>query len=347
MSDLMKAVGFYKYGGPEVLQKIELEDPVPGKNDVIIRTKCTSFNSLDAVVRSGRGDPRIKLPHVPGCDLVGTVESVGEEVKDASVGELVLANTVFGCGNCKFCKKGDEISCSNWQTIGMQTHGSYGELVKVPASVLIRPSNYSVEELACMPMSLSVAWRSLHVLAKAKKNESVLIWGASGNVGVFAIMIAKAMGLKVMAVTRGDKKRDVLLKLGADYVLDYSKGVEGIAKEVKDATKGNGADIILEAFGGTLNDSIGMARQGGSIILFGTVAGMQSSIGIMPFYRKSVRVMGTHNANKLELTEALEFISEHNIRPVIAETMSIQEAARAHQLFDRGEQPFGKIVLKY
>ncbi len=343
----MRAIGFYEYGGPEVLKSIELDDPKPGAGEVIIKTKSTSVTSLDVLVRSGRGDPRITLPHVPGCDLVGEVAEIGEGVEGLGIGEMIVANTVFGCGTCKFCRKGQETMCANWKTIGMQTNGSYGELVKIPARIAIKPPEvFSVEELACMPIGVSAVWRGLHTASKAKRGSWIFIRGASGNVGIFSIMIAKQLGLKTIALTRGDRKKEQLLKLGANHVVDYNKGEKEVEKEVRSITKGNGADIVMEAFGATLNDSINLTREGGRIMLYGSVLGREANVNVVNLYRKGIKIIGIHNADKEEFTEALEFMSNHGIKPVIAKRMGIQEAAKAHELFEISES-FGKIVLNY
>ena len=343
----MRAAGFYKHGGPEVLETIEVEDPMPGENDVIVRVPCTSVNPLDLLVRKGVHGLKLEMPHIPGCDVSGKVEEVGKNVRGLEVGDPVIASTVFGCGTCKACLSNDEVSCRDWKTIGLQTNGAYGELVKIPAAnALRRPTNYSDEELACLPISLSISWRALHVLAKAKEGETVLIRAASGNAGLFCVALAHAMGLKVIALTRGSEKRDLLRKRGADHVLDYNSGEENTIKEVLELTNGEGADIVIESMGATLGSSPLLTKVSGRIVLFGTVAGANANVNVMPFYLKNITVFGTRNANRQEFGEALAFISEHNIRPLIAKRMGIEEAAEAHRLLE-SYSLFGKIVLKH
>jgi len=344
----MRAIGFRKFGGPEVLEMMRVEDPRPEERDVIIRTLYTSVNRLDVLVRKGFGPANINLPHVPGCDLVGTVEGIGAGIfTDVKVGDVIILNTLFGCSSCFHCKNNDDVSCKDWKVLGMHINGAYGELVRAPARAIIRPPRgYRLEELACMPMSLSAAWRALCVVGKARKGESVLIWGATGGVGRFAVMIAKAMGLKVLTLSRGNRKRDALISMGADKVMDYDGGFDEIASQVMEITKGNGVDLVIESFGGTLNDSIKLVRTGGRIVLFGTITGLNVTMNIPDFYRKGIELVGIHGANSAELMEALEFISRAGIRPVIAAILDIDDAAQAHKTFENSEL-FGKIVLKH
>ncbi len=137
---------------PEVLEVMELPEPELRPNDVLLRPSFTSINRLDVLVREGVHEIKFPMPHIPGADIVGKVERVGPNVKEFAEGEVVVANTVYGCGSCVHCKSGREVFCNSWKCIGLQVNGSYGELVRVPASALIRPPKfYSWEELGTMP----------------------------------------------------------------------------------------------------------------------------------------------------------------------------------------------------
>ena len=341
----MIAQGFSRYGGPEVLTSIGEKDPEPGKGDVIIRMGCTSVNNLDVIVRSGRGDKGITLPHVPGCDVAGVVEKTGEGAAHLSIGERVIANTVFGCGSCGHCNAGEDELCREWKTLGMHTHGSYGELVRVPSGAVIpAPRQFSIEELACFPISLSVAWRSLRTLLNAKEGERILLWGASGNVGIMTLLLSKAMGLRVIAVTRSESKARRLKMLGAELVVGYDG--EGVAEAVREATGGVGIEMVMESSGATLNESIAAVGEGGRIALFGSSSGTSSEVNVIKAYRKGVRIFGVHNSSRKELEDALEFVTAEGIKPLISKIMHIEDAGEAHRIFER-KGLFGKIVLRH
>lgn len=343
----MRAIGFYKTGGPEVLQPIEVADPIPSENEITIRMKHTSVNNLDILMRSGATKVNFKLPHITGTDISGTVEKVGSNVRDIAVGERVVSSTIYGCNLCSSCKAGNEVLCPEWKVPGFHSWGSYGELVRVPAALAIRPpSVFSDEELGCMPLPLSISWRALRVAANAKAEETIVIRGASGNAGIFSTLLAKAMGLKVIALTRSPQKKENLSKIGADHVLDYEGDGYTAANQVKELTGGNGADIVLDPLGSTLADSVSMLRHGGRAVVFGTSAGNESNLTIKNFYWKTATIFGVHNATKEELSDALEFASKKNIKPVIATRMNMKEAARAHRLFEESSQ-FGKILMTH
>ncbi len=343
----MKAMGFNRHGGPEVMEPVEVPDPVPGDNEVLIRLSATSVNRLDILAREGVHGMQMRMPHIPGTDIVGTVEKAGRDAKKFSEGELVISNTVYGCGMCANCKSGNDNLCAKWKCYGLQVNGSYGELISVPERLLSRPNSmYSIEELAAMPHSLSVAWRAIHTLAMAKAGETILVRGASGNTGIFSILLSKAMGLNVIAMSRSKEKSEKLKKLGANHVLDSNGSADSLKEEVMSMTNGNGADIILETFGSTLGESVGLATPSARIISFGTLLGAMSEVSIRRLYLWNVSILGMHNAGKAELDAAFEFASSHNIRPVIAKKMPIERAAEAQSSLEQAEY-FGKIVLEH
>lgn len=344
----MKAMGFYKNGGPEVLEELEAEEPQISEHEILIRMTNTSLNNLDVLMRSGATKPPgMQLPHVPGSDIVGIVEKAGKGVENVQAGEKVVANTLHGCGKCAECASGNEVLCKDWRVIGIHSWGSYGELVKVPSRIAAHaPKGFSDEELGCMPLALSVSWRSLRWAAGAKEGETVAIRGASGNAGIFSILLSKAMGLKVIAITRSQAKADSLRGIGADRVV-VSEGDEEKAKHgALEASGGLGADIVLDCMGSTLNDSIAMVRHGGRVVVFGTIGGADSKIEIKKYYWRSARIIGVHNANLQELQEGLEFMRQKGIKPVIAKKMGIREASGAHRLFSESKV-FGKIAMRH
>ena len=104
---IMDGIGFYRHGGPMVLEHIEAPDPRPGNNDVIIKSIATSANRIDILSRTGYHGLKIEMPHFPGSDIIGMVESVGRDVDGISVGEKVTANNTYGCGRCQSCMSGD------------------------------------------------------------------------------------------------------------------------------------------------------------------------------------------------------------------------------------------------
>ncbi len=330
-----------------MLVPLELPDPVPGPGDVIVRVAATSVNRLDVLMRTGIGDPGIPFPHVLGCDIVGTVATLGPGTDGYSEGERVVVNTCYGCGACGACRRGDEVRCPEWKSFGLQVHGGYGELVRVPARSLVRPpGGYSSEELACLPMVLSVAWRSLHVPAMQGPGDWVAVRAASGGVGLTALRLGQQMGLRMIALTRSPARNARLQEMGAEAVVDASRGEEAVVKEVRALTGGHGVHLVMEATGVTLGSSIDMVRDGGAVVVYGSLGGRQSTIDVVRTYRHSVQVIGLHNGNRDDLSEAFEFLAAHGVRPLLGEVLGVEQAAEAHRRFERRDH-LGKIVLRH
>ncbi len=342
----MKALGFNKFGDRDVLEELEVDAPVPGNNDVIIRMKYTSVNMLDILVRKSYVGLCITMPHILGADVSGEVEAVGKGVSGFNPGDSVIAHALLTCGSCDACLSGNEAACSKYKIVGRDMWGSYGELVMLPDSLVIgAPSEFSMEELACLPLSLATSWRALHTLAGAREGNSVIVRGTSGNVGIISTLLAKSMGLKVIALTRSKEKEKRLKDMKADLVINTNDADRDIVNEVRDFT-GGGADFALESFGSTLEQSADMLHDGGKIILFGTVAGSAANIDVKKLYLRSKTVIGTHISSRAEFEDALNFVSSKGIKPIIGKRMSIKDAAEAHRMLESSEI-FGKIVLKH
>ena len=288
----MNAIGFNKFGSADVLERLEVKNLVPDENEVTIRIAYTSVNMLDILVRKSYIGLNISMPHVPGADVCGKIEAVGKGVSEFSPGEDVIAHTMLACGLCRECLSGNEAICSRYKIVGRDMWGSYGELIKLPSSLVVKsPKQLSQKELACMPLCIATSWRALHTLADAKEGDTVVVRGASGNVGITSVLLGKAMGLKVIAITRDEDKAMRLKQLNADTVISTKDS--DVVKDVKEFTGGVGADFVLDPLGSTLEQSVEMLHDGGKVILFGTAAGSMSSIDVKKIYLRSKKIVGT------------------------------------------------------
>ena len=231
--------------------------------------------------------------------------------------------------------------------IGLDVNGTYASMVKLPASSIFRPpKRFSDYEIASMSHNMPVVWRALKTIGRGRCGEVVVIRGASGNAGLFATMIAKALKMKVIALSRSSEKRRRLRQLGADLTLN-SKDVKGhLKKAVLDFTDGKGADMVIESFGATAGESIGWLRPGGRVVVFGSIAGTQARVSVPSLYLNGASMLGTHNASARDFSEAFDFATTHNIKPIIARIMEISQARKAQIMLERAE-PFGKIILKH
>ncbi|MGC8479168.1 MAG: alcohol dehydrogenase catalytic domain-containing protein [Candidatus Micrarchaeia archaeon] len=342
----MKAMGFNEHGNYEKIHEIEVKDPNVPENYVLIRLKSTSINTLDLMTRNGIPGFKFEMPHIPGSDVFGIVEAVGKNANKFSIGDEVIANTAYGCGICSFCKSGLEHKCPSLKCLGLHVNGSYAELISVPESILLRASkSFTEKELAALPLHLPLAWRNIKKLALAKPDETILIKGATGNVGIYGILMAKALKLNIIALTRNPENELILKKLGVNTVISGKDYTENLTKSVMDITNNKGVDIILESFGSTMNTSIDVAAYNARIISFGVLTGSESNINIRKLYLRNISILGTHNASKEDLDESIEFAIKNNIHPLISASYDLKDASVAQKKFE-DHNSIGKIILQ-
>jgi len=196
----MKAVRFHEYGGPDVLRYEDVEQPAPGAGEVRIRVAATSFNAVDANIRGGfmREAIPVELPHTPGLDVAGTVDALGEGVDGVEVGDEVVG------------------------FLPMTGDGAAAEYVLAPAEVLApAPKSIPLPDAAALPVVGLTAWQALFDHAELKAGQRVLINGAGGAVGGYAVQLAKRAGAHVIA-TAGPRSRERVTTAGADEVIDHT-----------------------------------------------------------------------------------------------------------------------------
>ncbi|GAB7038979.1 MULTISPECIES: NADP-dependent oxidoreductase [Catenuloplanes] len=202
----MKAMRFHEYGDPSVLRLEDVEQPVPGAGQVRIRVAGTSFNGVDANIRAGymQGPIPVALPHTPGSDVAGTVDALGEGVDRFAVGDAVIG------------------------FLGLAAVGASAEYVLAPAEILApAPTSIPLADAAALPVVGLTAWQALFDHAKLTTGQRVLINGAGGAVGAYAVQLAKRAGAYVIGVV-GPRSADRARAAGADEVLDGDAGTEPV-----------------------------------------------------------------------------------------------------------------------
>jgi NADPH:quinone reductase-like Zn-dependent oxidoreductase len=194
----MKAVRFHEFGSPEVLRYEDAEQPAAGAGQVLVRVAGSAFNPADAGIRGGTLPFPVSLPHVPGYDVSGTVDALGEGVTDFQIGDTVVGFLPMGAD------------------------GSAAEYVIAPADVLVAaPTSVDLADAAALPSVALTAWQGLFDLGGLKKDQRLLITGAGGAVGGYAIQLAKRAGAYVIA-TASPRSREAATAAGADEVIDHT-----------------------------------------------------------------------------------------------------------------------------
>ncbi len=312
----MKAVQFAKYGGPDVLQVSEVPDPVPGPKDVLIQVKATTVNRLDLFQRNG-SRPVDTLPFTPGLEAAGVVVS---DSNGFHAGERVLTT------RAPMAKGG----------------GGYASKIAVPADHLVRiPDGVTFEHAVAAGLTSSTAWAGLFDLGHLQAGERVLIWAGSSGVGSWALQFAKHAGAWVATTAGSSQKAEELRQLGADLVVNHRE--QDVGKVIQDA---GGVNLVIELVSTTLQASLNACTMDARVILIGNLGGQQATVDTQSWRLKRGTVIGggilrTSSKNEERI---LQLIAEKAVKPVIAQTLPVEQAAEGHRLLESGKL-LGKIVL--
>jgi NADPH:quinone reductase-like Zn-dependent oxidoreductase len=300
----MQAIQYHPAGTSGTLQ-YDNDVPIPsvGPNDVLIRVEAAGVNPTDAEARSA------VQPYIPGFDVAGDIVAVGSNVTTQQLGSHVMAMLpISGKG------------------------GGYAQYAAVSADlVALRPSNLDAVHAASVPLAALTAYQALFDQGHLKRGQTVLIHGASGGVGHFAVQFAKHVGARVIGTASADNLA-FLKSLGADVVIDYkTQRFEDLARNV---------DLVIDTVGrDTLQRSFAVVRRGGTIV----------SLLERPDARKlvSLGLYGTRTlvtSDGRELSVISELIEKNAVHPAVAKTFPLHEAAQAQEALHTGHMP-GKIVL--
>ena len=320
----MKAMVYTKYGSPDVLNFEEVPKPVPGDNEVLIKIHAAAITAGDVIVLKGepfvtRFATGLLEPQntIPGKEVAGRVEAVGENVSQFQPGD-----EVFG-----------DLSIASW--------GAFAEYVAVPESAIaLKPSNLTFEEAAAVPESAVVALQGLRDKGKIQPGQKVLINGASGGVGSYAVQIAKAFGAEVTAVC-STRNLEMVRSLGADHVIDYTK---------EDFTQnGQQYDLILAVNGyHPISDyKRALSPEGIYVATGGSMTQSLQATMIGPFISMTgSKKMGGMlvKPNKNDLIFIKELIEANKVTPVIDRQYLLSEAVDAFHYMGEGRAQ-GKVVI--
>jgi NADPH:quinone reductase-like Zn-dependent oxidoreductase len=337
----MKAAVFPEFGGPEVVRIEDVERPEPGPGEVRLRVAAAAMNHLDLWVR--RGLPiETTMPHIGGSDVAGVVEALGPGA-DAEVGARVVADPSLSCGECEYCRSGEEPLCVRYAILGEHTQGGFAEYVVVPArNLLTVPDGFSLERAAAAPLVFLTAWRALVSRARLRAGESVLITGASGGVATAAVQIAKHAGAHVFAVTTAENVERVRA-LGADVV--YDRTAVDFSRELWRDTGKRGVDVIVDSVGeATWKQNIRAVAKGGRIVVYGATTGPRLETDGRLLFWKQFDVLGSTMSNRREFRDVMALVFGGALEQVIDVVWPLEQARAAHERLEAGEQ-FGKIVL--
>jgi NADPH2:quinone reductase len=319
-------------GGPEVLVETRRPDPVAAAGEMLVRVSASGINRPDVLQRKGAYAPPPGASDLPGLEIAGTI--IGGDATE-------LAAAGF--------KLGDRV-CA------LVAGGGYAELCCAPiAQCLPSPKGLSDIEAASLPETFFTVWSNVYDRGHLQPGETLLVQGGSSGIGVTAIQLAKAMGSKVLVTAGSDQKVAACVALGADVGINYK--TQDFVAEVKAATGGRGADVVLDMVAGDyVAREIQCVADDGRIVIIAVQGGVQSGFNAGELLRRRLLITGSTLrprpvAFKAAIAKALRqhvwpLIEAGRIKPVIHSVFPAAQAAQAHALMESGEH-IGKIVLDW
>jgi NADPH:quinone reductase-like Zn-dependent oxidoreductase len=325
-----------RHGGPEVLQVMEEDLPEPKGGEVRVKVLAAGVSAYDLMLRSSGSLPGTpSVPYTPGEDIVGLVDKLGDEVSTLRLGQRIA---------------------------GFPRGGGYAEFICLSASQLVPvPESVDSAEAVCLVVNYLTAYLAMHETAKVQSGERVLIHGAAGGVGTALLQLGKLAGLEMYG-TASRHNHELVSSLGATPI-DYR--AENFVQRVRSLT-GDGVDVVFDPIGGAnqIRRSYRALRKGGRLVWFGMAATKKKGLLVIPFtllmqglltllpdskqapLMQELGAFTTANPNWFHetLTELLDLLAAGKLKPVVAQRIPLIEAARAHELLERGRYA-GKVVL--
>ncbi len=343
----MRAMVFYRHGGPEVLEyRTDIPMPEPGPDDVLVRVNYAALNRLDDFVRTGWKGLELEMPHILGSDFSGTIAAMGSNVRGWSEGQRVVADPSLSCGHCPPCLGGHFHLCDNFAILGEHVRGGYAEYVKVPArNLLAIPDGFPDDQAAAAPLVGLTAWHMLIGEGGLRAGETVLVVGAGGGVNSMAIQIAKLAGATVYAVAGNAEKARTACELGAQAAVDrstepnWSKAIWGMSGK-------RGVDLVVDNVGeATWGSSLRALAKGGRMVVVGGTTGYNAVTPVNLIFSKHLRIIGSNMGTPDDFNAVMQQVWAGRIRAVVDEVFPLENYPQALERLRTGEG-FGKIVLK-
>jgi len=332
----MRAAVFEIQGLDNLNVKEDVQQPMITDHDVLVKVKSAGVNPIDYLTVSNI--PGIKpLPHIPGVEVTGIIEKVGNHVTDLKEGDRVVVYNVIFDGTCDMCLNGYEMCCRNAGILGVITNGGFAEYISASEKNVFKiPDSVQWDVAASLATTTKTPYHALRE-ASLKLNEFLVIFGASGNTGMMAVQFGKKMGAKVIAVS---KDNWIKTDFGADYIIsDYDKVVE----QVKDITQGKMADVVLNSLGAnTWENSFSCVGLNGRWVTFGGLTGAEVKLNVQSLYRKQIKLIGSNGSTRKEFYDVIDMSRELKVR--VWKRFKLEDAKEALQALFAKERD-GRILL--
>ncbi len=365
-----------RHGPPDEAMQVEVVDvPELDSTEVLVLVMAAGVNYNGVWAALGQPVSPFNIHkedyHIAGSDASGIVYAVGSKVRNWKVGDEVVIHCNQDDGDDEECNGGDPMLSPSQRIWGYETpDGSFAQFTNVQAQQLLpRPRHLTWEESGCYVLTLATAYRMLfgHRPHTVKPGQNVLVWGASGGLGVFGVQLCSAAGANALGVISDESKRDFVMSLGARAVLnrkdfdcwgqlpevngegfgDYMKEVRKFGKAIWDVTgKGNDVDIVFEHPGEqTFPVSVNIVKRGGMVVICAGTTGFNLTMDARFLWMRQKRVQGSHFAHLKQAAQANKLVIDRRIDPCMSEVYSWDDIPKAHMRMWRNEHQPGNMAV--
>lgn len=358
----MKAIQLITHGQPGCFELRDVPDPQPKADEAVVQVQSCGLNHLDLWLEEAGLPIPVQLPRTPGGEVAGKIVELGAPgsagVPPASsetgqqaaaprwkVGDAVAVQSNIFCGECEFCRRGEESLCLRGEILGVQRDGGFAEKVMVPTRALVRlPEGVDFDTSAALTLAGSTAMHMLTNRAEVRQGDWVLAIGGASGVGSAAIQIAKHLGARVISTGSTEAKRSLATHLGADFVIDSTNA--NWPAEVRKITDKHGVDLVIEHVGGdVLLKCFDCLARGGTIVTCGATAGREVPLNLWPFFVKQHRLIGSYGRNRSDLHMTLQWAAVGRLKAVIDSIFPLDQTAAAFAKL-RSRHVLGKILIE-
>jgi crotonyl-CoA carboxylase/reductase len=355
-----------RLGDPEQAMQLEqIEVPEPGPGEVLVRVMAAGVNYNGVWAAMGLPVSIFRYTgfdfHIAGSDASGVVERVGAGVTRWKPGDEVVIHCNQSCGECPECNGLDPMACSQQKIWAYETNwGSFAEYCKVQSQQLLpKPPQLTWEQAASYGLTYFTAYRMLVDQAGIEAGQNVLVWGAGGGLGTFAVQLCALYGANAIAVVSSDDKVELVRELGATAIIDRRQfalsdpdtgerifdEIKRFGKAVREASGGSDPDVVFEHVGAaTFYTSVFVCKPFGTIVICGATSGFNLDFDVRYLWMRQKRIIGSHFANAYQCNRANRLIIEGKIKPVLSRVFPFDQCPQPHQMM-KENQHVGKMVV--
>ncbi len=324
----MKAYLFDKFGIENLIMK-EIDEPEANEGYVRVKPILAGINPLDYNVAAGKVIYGVQpMPHIPGSEILAVVDRDGKKFRKGD--RVLIYNRIYD-GTCNFCLSGHEYLCNNGGIYGVVSNGGFAEALSIREENLFKvPGNISDEVAVSLPIAALTPYHALKE-ARVGAGQSLLVYGASGNTGIFATQLGNLMGLEVYAVS------------SKGYLRDFGAGETFSMEKLPENFK---ADIVINSLGGELfSKSIDHVQKMGKLITFGVLSGRECTLDLGKIYTSELNIIGSTGGSRSDMREIINIASERGLKVKIDKIFQFDKLKDALKYFEKPRE--GRVLIKF